>query len=286
MVCTGGVVSRAGYLDEARELATDALEVTGRGRPRALRCLGKVERRLRQISAAETYLRQAYNAACELGDGSEQIRVLRELSAAQALGAEPAVGADTADDALRLCDRRPDTGKRLRAGVLWSKGSALLYAGDLDRAERAFQDAEQIASEADQHLWMAWIGQGRSRVALEAGHFDESKRFTTEALDRFRGMRHRYGIAHCRLLLGEICRAEGQWQEAARTLEDALETFQNCGDQWMTGVAMHTLALNRRDQGYPDAAALFEEARKFTTRCQRVPSRGDLACRIYHRVSR
>jgi tetratricopeptide (TPR) repeat protein len=98
---------------------------------------------------------------------------------------------------------------------------------------------------------------------MESEDYDRSKAFASDALSKFRDMRHRYGVAHCRLLLGEIYRAEGDFEDAARILEDALETFQNCGDPWMTGVAMETLALNRGDQGYAtDAADLVEQAYK------------------------
>ena len=114
---------------------------------------------------------------------------------------------------------------------------------------------------AVQQLWTAWINQGRSRVALEQEKFEESQRFATNALGMFRDMRHRYGLAHCRLLLDH--RAQANWEDAARILEEALETFQNCGDPWMTGVATHTLALNCQDEGRSgDAAALLEDAYK------------------------
>lgn len=253
-----------GYIDDARELSMAALGTAGiRGRPRALRSLGKVKRRLRQIRSAEALLTQAYDLSQELRDGSEQIRILRELAAVQALGDEPLSGAATARQAIQMCDQRADRGRRLRAGVLWSLGSSLLYADDLTSAEEAFQEAEQFARQAEQNLWTAWIGQGLSRVTMESEDYDRSKVFVSDALSTFRDMRHRYGIAHCRLLLGEIFRAEGDFEDAARILEEALETFQNCGDPWMTGVAMQTLALNRGDQGYAtDAADLVEQAYK------------------------
>ncbi len=255
-----------GYIDDARDLSHAALDASASGsssRARALRCLAKVKRRLRQVADAESLLAQAEKTAVEQQDESERIRVLRELAAAQALGDDPSAGIATGATAVALCDKRPDGGRRLRAGVLWSIGSALLHAGDLAGAADTFRRAETASSEAGQDLWTAWINQGRSRVALEQEEFEESQRFAIKALEMFRDMRHRYGLAHCRLLLGEIYRAQAQWEDAARILEEALETFQNCGDPWMTGVATHTLALSRQDQGRSaDAAALLVDAYK------------------------
>lgn len=253
-----------GYIDDARELSNAALNAPGFGsRARALRCLAKVKRRLRRIADAESLLAEAESAALEEEDKSERIRVLRELAAVQAVGDDPRSGIVTGAKAIALCDERPDEGRRLRGGVLWSIGSALLHAGDLAAAADTFRDAETISSAGGQQLWTAWINQGRSRVALEQEKFEESQRFATNALGMFRDMRHRYGLAHCRLLLGEIYRAQANWEDAARILEEALETFQNCGDPWMTGVATHTLALNCQDEGRSgDAAALLEDAYK------------------------
>jgi tetratricopeptide (TPR) repeat protein len=251
-----------GNLDEAREFSKTALHASGvTSHPRALRCLGKVRRRLRQIPDAEELLREAHDAARELRDEPEQIRVLRELAAAQAVGSDPHAALATGIEAIRICDQRPDGGIRLRAGVLWSVGSALLYMGDLDGADATFRDAERISIDQEQILWRAWIGQGRSRVAMETRRYSEAKGFAEQALEGFLEMRHRYGVAHCRLLLGDIYRAQQQWEDAARILEEALETFQNCGDPWMTALAMHTLARNNLDQGHvSDATSLLETA--------------------------
>lgn len=253
-----------GFIDDAQEMADNALNAPGKSiRPRALRCLAKAKRRLRQISDAYSLLEQAHEATCELDDPSERVRVLRELAAVQALGDEPKSGITTAAEALQLCDEREDRGKRLRAGVLWSMGSAQLYAGNLKEAMLTFRDAEQIAIDEKQHLWLAWIGQGRSRVAMEAADYVQSREFASRALEMFRDMRHRYGVAHCRLLLGQIYRAETKWNDAARVLDQALETFQGCGDRWMTASAMHTLALNYLDEAQrEDAVDLLEDAYK------------------------
>lgn len=251
-----------GYINDARELAMAALDAPGPScRPRAERTLGKVRRRLRQIPEAEAVLIQARGEARELGDHSELIRVLRELAATQALGDDPAAGLATAADAIQLCDQRDDGGKRLLAGVLWSKGTVLLRAGSPGGAAAAFEEGERVANEAGQVLWAAWIGEGKARVALAREEFGDSKALAAQTLERFLEIHHRYGVARCRMLLGETYRKQGRADEAARPLEEALETFQNCGDPWIAAVAMRTLALNRLEQGDAgDAAGLLENA--------------------------
>jgi tetratricopeptide (TPR) repeat protein len=244
-----------GSIDDARDLATAALHGPGpASHPRALRCLGKVEGRLRHIANATCLLDQACNLARELGDKSEEIRVLRELAAAEALGDDPGAGLTTAENAVDLCMRRRDRGQRLLAGVLWSKGTVLLHTGGLGDAAGVLSDAEAVSREADQALWTAWIIHARARAALSAGKHEESEKLAASALTMFRDMRHRYGVAHCRLLLGDVYRAEGRLENAVRLREEALETFQNCGDPWIEAYTSYRLAFDNLDKGNTDDA--------------------------------
>jgi tetratricopeptide (TPR) repeat protein len=253
-----------GDIDDARALATAALDAPGvASRPRALRCLGKVRRKLHQAGEAETILVEARDLARKLGDPSEEIRVLRELAEAQSLDLAPGVGLDTAADAIRLCRQRADGGKRHMAGVLWAKGGVLLHAADVGAAIVTLAEAEEFSVREDQTLWAAWIRQRRSCAALLSKDFQEAARLATDSMGMFRDMRHRYGVGHCRLLLGRIYRDEGDLDDAGRLLEEALETFQNCGDPWIEAVTLHTLALNMLDQGHTsEGIGLLENAYK------------------------
>jgi hypothetical protein len=79
---------------------------------------------------------------------------------------------------------------------------------------------------------MGWIRHAQARVAIEIDDPDQGRKFANDAVAYFKEMRHRYGVAHCHLLLGVInLRNDLDLpQEAAGELLSALETFRNCGD--------------------------------------------------------
>ena len=231
-----------GYIDDARELSNAALNAPGFGsRARALRCLAKVKRQLRRIADAESLLAEAESAALEEEDKLSD-RVLRELAAVQAVGDDPRSGRFTGAKAIALCDERPDEGRRLRGGVLWSIGSALLHAGDLAAPADTFGDAETISSAGGQQLWTAWINQGRSRVALEQKN---SKSHNASLLMRWACSVICVMDTASRTAVSCLARFTGP-RLIGKTLADLGKGFGNVPElryPWMTGVATHTLAL-------------------------------------------
>jgi hypothetical protein len=62
-------------------------------------------------------------------------------------------------------------------------------------------------------------------------------------------MQHRYGIAHCRLVIGQAYLAEHNYLEAVPTLEEALHTFGGCGDRWAEAGTQLTLARALQHSG-------------------------------------
>jgi tetratricopeptide (TPR) repeat protein len=136
-----------------------------------------------------------------------------------------------------------------------------MNSGDFGGAENVLLEAAQISKDQGQRLWTAWLGQGLGRVALRAGDPIGSRERSLRALELFSQMRHRYGAAHCRLLLGEAYLEEYRPDDAASFLEDALETFQSCGDPWIAGATLKLLAQSKRDRSQTDEAIhLFEAA--------------------------
>ena len=256
-----------GNTDDAQELAEAARELSVFPGPvRALRCLGKVMRRMRQLDKALAYLAEALPAARDADNIAEVIRILIEQSAALALTTEPARSLAVADEAVALCRQHPDY-SMLLSGASWARGNALLSCGRADEAA-AFLAAAADTAPDDQALWRAWIYWLHGRASLKISRFETAAESATEAIDAFSAMAHRYGVAYCRVLLGTICEADdSRLDEAIQLLSDALETFQNCSDPWIEGDAMRTLASAMLRKGRPHEAArlLQEAARIFET---------------------
>jgi len=99
-------------------------------------------------------------------------------------------------------------------------------------------------------------------VALLDGKHDRAKRFALDAADRFASIRHRYGKAHCQYIVAQAYHAVGNNRAAAAQLDQALETFRNCEDHWITAQASWRLGRIRHAmQDDHLALGLMESAR-------------------------
>jgi hypothetical protein len=69
---------------------------------------------------------------------------------------------------------------------------------------------------------------------------------------------HRYGIAQCRRILGEIYLAQGNLSRATDALLTALEALRNCGDRWMEAEVALAIADIYLEMGCSGRAAALQ----------------------------
>jgi tetratricopeptide (TPR) repeat protein len=255
-----------GNTDEAMEMAQDSLLADVNHRPiRALRCLGTITRRVRQLDLSERYLAEAATNARAAGSVTEEIRTLIEQSTTFALTAEPSRSVTTAEEAVGLC--RTESGQlALLTGAQWALGNAMLSCGRVGDA-LPLLDGAALAASDDQALWRAWVYWLRSMAALDAGELGAAAASAAQGIDLFGAMAHRYGVAYCKLALGRVYVTDtSRINDAVALLTDALETFQNCNDVWTQGDAKHVLGqamirANRRSE----ALRLLQDAERTFT---------------------
>ncbi|GIJ48344.1 hypothetical protein Val02_52300 [Virgisporangium aliadipatigenens] len=241
------VCGELGSFDLARETALAAIAKgarRGRGTVRALRTLGRMERRTRRFTPAEKLLRDALDRATER-DTAETVRLRLELCVVQALAGSPREALATSDEAARLCGDGTEMDRRHRPGLLWARSIALEADNRLEAARAAATDAWYGADALGQRLWMAWLWHRRAEIELAAGNRETALGFGFRAIGLFGEMEHRYGKAHGRLLLGRCHLCAGRSDEASRVLEEAAVDFVNCSDRWARNEALRLLAAAR-----------------------------------------
>jgi tetratricopeptide (TPR) repeat protein len=272
------IQAELGYTNEADELAETAQRIGGQdSQPRALRVLGKVRRRWRQLEAAEEYLREGLQLAEANDDSPEVTRILRELAAVQAEAPDPGPALKSARVSVEVACRQPETMPVLLAGSLWSEGRALARLRRYREAEEVLQRARGEATHAGQRMWQAWISHELGRVHLDIGQRARAREDADTGLRVFAETRHRYGVAYCRKLLGEICLADGRLNDASRVLGEALDTFQNCGDPWIEAETSRILAKVRAAQDRSrDAVRLLDNAATVFEGLDDLPSLGQV----------
>jgi NB-ARC domain len=252
------VYAELGWVDEGFACA-EAAKTQGRSSDRVLarglRVSGTLRLRHHQVQAALDELLAALEVARRLdGDEMEQVRVLRELATAYAASAEPWEGEQYAQTALRLCHGDNRQGPRHLPGVQLAYAKVLGAIGrqsTQDDAHRYFTQAVDLLRRAEQrtvdaprpqHLWRAWIRLEHATLALDAAEPARSRTLGLSALEGFTTLRHRYGTAHARLILGRAYLEEESVERAIVVLEESHGTFRRCGDRWIEAKAAVTLA--------------------------------------------
>ncbi|MBR7827936.1 tetratricopeptide repeat protein [Actinospica sp. MGRD01-02] len=248
---------------QAKELvqAAGRVEIEGPS-PQALRCIGKIDRRLRKLDQAAAELREAVQCAKAVHDDHETVHALRELAVVYSEADRPDQAREATAQATEIARSLGDAGDRLLAGVLWALGRIHRRAGDFTKALDALLDADVVAQQTGARLWQAWIRYETGRTRLAQGAADQALTDGAAALRLFTGMRHEYGAAYCETLLGEAMIDSSQEPtEAARILEHALTTYQRCGDPWIEAETARIAAAVRIIQGrHAEAARLLETA--------------------------
>lgn len=269
------VKAELGWLEEARQYAEEARQHAEEARgtanakcpPRAMRCLGVVERRLHRLDVAVGWLAKAEVAARDIRDRSELIRILRDQALVRVLRKENDLAAPALAEAKQLCDESGESGRRHLPGVLWVKGASLMADKQYDEAEATLAAAEVMCAAAapSLKLWQAWIRHQRALVALDNGRHGRSRELALRASEDFRDMHHRYGIAHCRLVIGRALLREESYAAAIAMLEEALQTFVGCGDRWAEADTRLPLAEALQHAGRMEEAltALIQAAQDF-----------------------
>jgi len=265
-VALAEVFAELGWIDDALAYAVAAeRSALASTRMRSLRVQGRLRWRLRQSTAAIEKLTAARRIA-EVQfplDLAERIRVLRELTVAYTLAGEVPAALEAGELAVRLCDQAPSLGRR-RPGALWAYGVALTAAGNLAEAETILNQADALSGTEglEQGLWRPWIRYQRAEVALDRQEYDAARSLAASALKGFTALIHRYGSGHCRQLLGRAYFLEGAFDRAVPILEEALQTFERCGDRWIEADTAYWLgrAYAAVDGRAEDALSMVEAA--------------------------
>jgi tetratricopeptide (TPR) repeat protein len=247
-----------GGMEDVQDLLTAPLWEGGpsAARVRALRIKAKVHRRLRQLDEARAALEEARGLGTEAVGRPEEIRGLREAAIIESLGETQERGLELLDDAFALSADHP----RQLAALCYARSRVLVSLGRPIDSLRVLRDGVATARQKGQGLWVAWLTYQRALSALEAQRGQDTIKWAERALEAFGEMRHRYGGAHCRMLMGQAAFGAGQSEKAAFWFEDALETFRYCGDTWVEAEAAERLARARAGCDPHQATELFQEA--------------------------
>jgi DNA-binding CsgD family transcriptional regulator/tetratricopeptide (TPR) repeat protein len=145
------------------------------------------------LDAAEQAFAEASARGHDVQPGFARLRLAQGRTEAARAGIHTALGA-----AGHVHARPP---------LLFAQTEILLAAGDVEEAERAVAELEEIAQRLDTPMLGAMATQSRGELLLARGEPEAALSMLRQARDQWRGVRAPYHAARARVLLGLACRA-------------------------------------------------------------------------------
>jgi len=161
--------------------------------------------------------------------------------------------------AIRWCVQRglARQGLRLAGAAWWFWHVRGHFTQGRDALARvlALPDAQSPTAERAVALY------GAGGLAAYQGDYESARRLNQEALDLFRSLGDRLGIARSHTHLGIVATGEGRHDEARDSYQEALSIFHELGDHRRLATTLNNLGALARQQGrYEEALAACEEA--------------------------
>jgi ATP/maltotriose-dependent transcriptional regulator MalT len=189
---------------------------------------------MNQAAAAKAcYLRgEVHRLRGELEQAEEAYRE------ASALGLEPQpgwpllrlAGGDVSAAGATIRRALGETSDRLgRAGLLPAVVEILLATGDIDEAQRACRELEQIAAELESEMLRALHAHALGAVELAAGDAGAALVSLRRAAQAWNELEAPYEAARSRVLVGRACRELGDADGFALELDSARTVFEELG---------------------------------------------------------
>jgi tetratricopeptide (TPR) repeat protein len=257
------VQTELGNSDAAVDLANAVLEDPSSAplsRARAHRCLGALYRRHRQFNRAERSLHDALLDAEAAADIRERIKILAECAVNDSAAGKRSSAKERLRSARSLLKSINGANDQVEIRLLWAGSTIFRAAGEYSPAASYIEHANDLSTHGELGLWRAWMMHERALLDLEQNRSGDARRSALDALELFAAMNHRYGKAHCRLVVGASYAAEARFAEATPVLEEALDNFTGCGDRWDDALASRKLAGAYAHRGHHAAARPLLEA--------------------------
>jgi predicted ATPase/transcriptional regulator with XRE-family HTH domain len=167
-------------------------------------------------------------------------------------------------DKARSYVAKPGTDEALKEILLGEMLSSLGWftfrLGNVDEAFEYIREANTLLRKHNQAVSLAINLWHYANVCWFAGLFDEATQAVTEAMEIYRSLGHKWGIANMIIYLGVFALEQGDYEKAYQLLRDGLSQARICGDPRLISFAV--IYLDRTPQAqarYDEMKSLHEE---------------------------
>ncbi len=215
----------AGHLDEAHDVAIEAVAMAHRGNSETLQARALLMRgRLEFYDNRRSRARDTLLQALLLARGAHDLRTIVDAESALAAASDPAEALQWATVALADSEPIPNSAQRIHA--LDAAGVASFFAGDLTQAEGHFRAAlATLESRRASRLRRSVTRMHLGHVLVQKGHRDEARAEYEQALALQLEV---HGPGNPRLVaamttLGDLLLFDGETAQGAALLNEAVE---------------------------------------------------------------
>jgi predicted ATPase/DNA-binding SARP family transcriptional activator len=156
------------------------------------------------------------------------------------------------EESIELARKLGDS--RMLAIALIVQGAAVVYEGDLERAEDCFQEAEVLCARRGDRWGTAWMLTSWAAGSRRAGQYERSRKQLDEALAIFRDLHDRHGQLLPLINLAFTAQAAGEFAEALELATEAERLATALGDRQLRHVALCLLGRLELARGDTDKA--------------------------------
>jgi predicted ATPase/DNA-binding SARP family transcriptional activator len=234
-----------------RAIALDAGRVTN-ARAAALRAAGRLAEDLTQYEYAEAFQQQALAAWRELGDPTGEAIAYDDLGSLAHNRGEFDRGDQLHLKALALSRETDNT--RVEMSSLSNLGASAWRRGDHERALGYFTQASAIATDP---LSIALMTANRGVAAMGLGRLDDALAFAQDALQLWKRIGSKQGVADALLNLADPKQRRGDFAGARQDAGEALAIYEEIGEPYGVLSALHVLAVTARLESAFDASLDF-----------------------------
>ena len=213
----------------------------------ALRRLGGVRRRRHEMDEAVRLCRRSYDVASEAGNSLLAAEALNGVALALFWKGEWEAARESLREALVLAGESPDLCGRIEQNL----GVMASSDGDTDQAMRHYERSLKAFLEAEDELGCATAYHNLGMINAAQQRWREAEAYYTASLDVADATHDVNLRAHVLLNRTEVYLARQQFEDARRSAEEALQTFDRIEARDRKAMAYKVLGMLYRETGYP-----------------------------------
>ena len=229
------------------------------GAAEVFRQRGILLKRSGKYAEARAQFQRELDTARTMGNESQQVTALLDLSGLSFGEGATAPAKDYANQAIQLAQQHQLEG--LASVALWNLGNSFYGQGNYAEAEKYFKQAIESARAAKYRVREFTALRDLGNVYIQQLRTDEGLALVQQAKDFFQQGNYLKEVSACLTAIGRVRRHKGDYQDAMQAFQQQLQIAQQGGDQPQVASTYGEIgAVLSEQEQYPAALEQYDKA--------------------------